>query len=94
MVYTYFALMVNGVPMSPSTLARLDGSLKFDAVQFRLDESGYVRASFCRRGEIVERPPRFDWFRVPELVDLDRPWNGNMWVWPHRGCSTGLLRSR
>ena len=44
-VYTYFALMVNGVPMSPSTLARPDGSLKFDAMQFRLDESGYVRAS-------------------------------------------------
>ena len=74
-VYTYFALMVNGVPMSPSTLARPDGSLKFDAMQFRLDESGYVRASFCRRGEIVERPPRFDWFRVPELVDLDRPFS-------------------
>ena len=74
-VYTYFALMVNGVPMSPSTLARPDGSLKFDAMQFRLDESGYVRDSFCRRGEIVERPPRFDWFRVPELVDLDRPFS-------------------
>ena len=74
-VYTYFALMVNGVPMSPSTLARPDGSLKFDAMQFRLDESGYVRASFYRTGEIEERPPRFDWFLVSELVDLDRPFS-------------------
>lgn len=74
-VYTYFALMVNGVPDEPSTLARPDGSLKFDAMQFRLDESGYVRASFYRTGEIEERPPRFDWFLVSELVDLDRPFS-------------------
>ena len=82
--------MVNGVPMSPSTLARPDGSLKFDAMQFRLDESGYVRASFCRRERLSNVRPvstgsgcrnRWTW------TALSRPWNGNMW------CGhTGVVR--
>ena len=41
-VYTYFALMVNGVPMSPSTLARPDGSLKFDDRPFSAMERQHV----------------------------------------------------
>ncbi len=75
MAYTYFVLMVNGVPMDPSVLARPDGSLKFDAMRFSLDEAGHVRASFCRAGEIAARPPGFGWFGAAGRVDLDRPFS-------------------
>ncbi len=73
MVYTYFTLMVNGVPMNPGTLARPDGELKFDGVRFDRDADGYVHASFFRRGEVAERPPRFRLFDAPGVVDLNRP---------------------
>ena len=72
-VYTYFTMMVNGVPLSPSTLAREDGTLKPDWVRFTVDGGGTVRATQHRPGTVAERSPRFEWMKAQELVDLDRP---------------------
>lgn len=72
-VYTYFSMMVNGVPLSPSTLVRGDGTLKSDWVRFSVDGGGVVRATLHRPGTVAECPPRFEWVKAHELVDLDRP---------------------
>lgn len=75
MVYTYFTMMVNGVPLDPSTFVRTDGLLKDKMAVFRLDKDGYVHAALCAPGSVEERAPRFSWMQSPVLVDLDRPFS-------------------
>ena len=75
MVYTYFTMMVNGVPLNPSTLVRPDGTLKDEMAVFSLGGDGMVRVSLCAIGAVAERAPRFDWMETPAVVDLNRPFS-------------------
>ncbi len=75
MVYTYFTMMVNGVPLNPSTLVRPDGTLKDEMAVFSLGGDGLVRVSLCALGAVAERVPRFGWMQAPAVVDLNRPFS-------------------
>lgn len=73
MVYTYFTVMVNGVRMSPSTLATADGRLKEQMLVCRM-EQGQVRVYLRKPGEVEERRPGvFLGVAEPAMVDLSRP---------------------
>lgn len=75
MVYTYFTMMVNGVPLNPSTLVRPDGTLKDEMAVFSLGGDGLVRVALCALGAVAERVPRFGWMQAPAVVDLNRPFS-------------------
>lgn len=73
MVYTYFTVMVNGVRMSPSTLAGPDGQLKEQVLVCRM-EQGRVGVWQRNPGEVEERLPGvLPLAAEPAWVDLSRP---------------------
>ena len=72
-VYTYFTLMADGVPLSPDFIAHPDGTLKTKPLKFWRDDGGTVHAAAFHPGSVAERTPHFAWEAVLEPVDLDRP---------------------